>query len=117
MNEHDRVVRASVFKLFVAGSQQVTPSEIANSTGMAIDAIVQSLNRLAHAHRLVLGDDRERVVMAHPFSGAPTGYRAEIGERSHVPAFCACRVPWRSLWAVRGISPLRRSFPRRRRGW
>jgi hypothetical protein len=82
MNEHDRVVRASVFELFVAGAQQVTASEIANSTGMAIDAIVQSLNRLAHAHRLVLEDDRERVVMAHPFSGAPTGYRAEIGERS-----------------------------------
>jgi hypothetical protein len=82
MNEHDRVVRASVFELFVAGSQQVTGSEIADSTGMAFDAIVQSLNRLAHAHRLVLGDDRERVVMAHPFSGVPTGYRAEIGERS-----------------------------------
>jgi hypothetical protein len=82
MNEHDRVVRASVFKLFVAGSQQVTPSEITHSTGMGVDAIAISLNRLAYAHRLVLGDDRERVVMAHPFSGVPTGYRAEIGERS-----------------------------------
>jgi hypothetical protein len=82
MNEHDRVVRASAFKLFLDGSQQVTPSKIADSTGMDVDSIVRSLNRLAHAHRLVLSDDRERVVMAHPFSGVPTGYRAEIGERS-----------------------------------
>jgi hypothetical protein len=82
MNDHDRIVRASVFTLFVTGSQQVTPSEIADSTGLAVNAITRSLNRLADDHRLVLGDDHQRVVMAHPFSGVPTGYRAEIGERS-----------------------------------
>ena len=82
MSAVDQVVRASVFRLLVAGSREVTPSEVADSTGMAVDAVTRSLGRLADAHRLVLGDDRERVVMAHPFSAVPTGYRAEVDERS-----------------------------------
>lgn len=82
MNAVDRVVRASVFGLLVAGSRDVTPSEIADSTGLAVDAVAESLGRLSDEHRLVLAGDRERVVMAHPFSAVPTGYRAEIGQRS-----------------------------------
>jgi hypothetical protein len=82
MNEVDRVVRASVFRLLVAGSREVTPSEVAASTGVTVGSVTRSFGRLADAHRLVLGDDRGRVVMAHPFSAVPTGYRAEVGERS-----------------------------------
>lgn len=82
MNSFDRVVRASVFGVLVAGSREVTSSEIAVSTGFTVDAVAESLGRLADEHLLVLAGDGERVEMAHPFSGVPTGYRAEIGERS-----------------------------------
>jgi hypothetical protein len=88
MNAIDRVVRASVFRLLVGGSRDVTPSEIAASTGFAIDAVAESFGRLSDEHRLVLAGDGERVVMAHPFAAVPTGYRAEIGERSWL-ANCA----------------------------
>lgn len=82
MNAVDQVVRASVFRLLVAGSQEVTASEVADSTGVAVNEVTGSLGRLADAHRLVLGAGRQRVVMAHPFSSVQTGYRAEVGERS-----------------------------------
>lgn len=82
MNAVDRVVRASVFGLLVGGSRDVMPSEIAASTGLSVDVVVESLARLSDEHRLVLAGDGERVVMAHPFSAVPTRYRAEIGTRS-----------------------------------
>ena len=88
MNEVDRVVRSSVFGSLVGGSHDVTPSEIALSTGLAVDAVAESFGRLSDEHRLVLASDSERVVMAHPFSAVPTGYRAEIGERAWL-ANCA----------------------------
>ena len=88
MNSVDRVVRSSVFGLLVGGSRDVTPSEIAVSTGLAVDAVAESFGRLSDEHRLVMSSDGERVVMAHPFSAVPTGYRVEIGERSWL-ANCA----------------------------
>ena len=88
MNAVDRVVRSSVFESLVGGSHDVTPSEIAVSTGLAVAAVAESFGRLADEHRLVLSSDGERVAMAHPFSAVPTGYRAEIGERSWL-ANCA----------------------------
>ena len=88
MNAVDRVVRSSVFGSLVGGSRDVTPSEIAVSTGLAVAAVAESFSRLSDEHRLVLSSDGERVVMAHPFSAVPTGYRAEIGERSWL-ANCA----------------------------
>ena len=81
MNATDRLVRASVFELLVAGSQDVTLADLSVSTGLPRRAVAESLVRLADEHRLVLSVERDRVVMAHPFSTVPTGYRAEIGDR------------------------------------
>jgi hypothetical protein len=81
MNEIDRVVRAGVFELLVAGSHHVTPAEVSVSTALPEGVIVESFGRLADEHRVVLSGDRNQVVMAHPFSARSTEYRAEIGDR------------------------------------
>ena len=81
MNTVDRAVRTAVFELLVTGSKDPTPSELAVTTGLAVDAVAASLNRLSVEHRLVLSVDRDRVVMAHPFSSVPTDYQSQIGDR------------------------------------
>ena len=81
MNTVDRVVRVAVFELLVTGSQDPTPSQLATATGLTVDAVAESLNRLSVEHRLVLSPEGDRVVMAHPFSGIPTDYQSQIGER------------------------------------
>ena len=81
MNTVDRAVRTAVFELLVTGSKDPTPSALAVTTGLAIDAVAASLNRLSVEHRLVLSADGDRVVMAHPFSGVPTDYQSQIGDR------------------------------------
>jgi hypothetical protein len=80
MNDVDRVVRASVFELLVAGSLVLTPSELAVTTGLTIDTVAESLVRLSVEHRLVLSAEGDRVVMAHPFSSIPTNYQSQIGD-------------------------------------
>ena len=82
MNEVDRVVRACVFELLVAGFSNSTPGELAVATGFTVDAVTDSLNRLSVEHRLVLSAEGDHVVMAHPFSGIPTSYRSQIGDRA-----------------------------------
>lgn len=82
MNEVDRVVRASVFELLVAGSLDPTPRDLAATTGLTIDAVAGSLARLSAEHRLVLSAEGDRVVMAHPFSSIPTNYQSQIGDRT-----------------------------------
>lgn len=47
-----------------------------------------SLESLETQHRIALLPDTHRVLMAHPFSGLDTGYRAHIDERSWL-ANCA----------------------------
>ena len=80
MNKVDRVVRASVFELLVAGSLDLTSSELAIATGLTVDAVAGSLARLSVEHRLVLSAEGDRVAMAHPFSSVPTNYRSQIGD-------------------------------------
>jgi hypothetical protein len=81
MNTVDRVVRAAVFELLATGSRDPTPSELAIATGLTVDAVAGSLNRLSVEHRLVLSADGDRVVMAHPFSSVSTDYQSQIGDR------------------------------------
>ena len=82
MNAVDRVVRAAVFRLFVAGIEGPTTAELSQELGLDTGPVTDSLHRLADEHRLVLSAEGNRVVMAHPFSGVPTDYESQIGERS-----------------------------------
>ena len=82
MNAVDRVVRAAVFRLFVAGIEGPTTAEVSEELGLDSGVVTESLQRLEGEHRLVLSTEGDRVVMAHPFSGVPTDYESQIGERS-----------------------------------
>jgi hypothetical protein len=82
MGAVDRVVRAAVFRLFIAGVDGPTRDDLAEETGLEADEVARSLLRLADEHRLTLSTARDRVVMAHPFSGVSTDYRSRIGTRT-----------------------------------
>lgn len=73
MNATDRLVRASVFELLVAGSQDVTLADLSASTGLPRRAVAESLVRLADEHRLVLSVERYPSV-----SGVRPHSRADI---------------------------------------
>jgi hypothetical protein len=88
MNTADRSVRATIFELLVQGAQEVTSADVADSSGHQRESVGQSFGRLADEHRIVLSDDRDQVVMAHPFSTLNTGYKAQIGGKSWL-ANCA----------------------------
>ena len=82
MEPVDRSVRAAVFRLFVAGIASPSVDDVARELGADVAAVNVSFGRLAAQHRLVLTEDTGRVLMAHPFSGAPTDYQATIGSRT-----------------------------------
>lgn len=81
MRKVDRLVRSAVFDVLVGGSANPTPSDVAAKTGLAVDVVGESLRRLCTEHRLVLSAQGDRVVMAHPFSGVPTDYQSQIGDK------------------------------------
>ena len=81
MAEADRLVRSTVLELLIAGRAGPTPAEVAAETGLDLVDVGDSFRRLAEQHRLVLTAAGDRVLMAHPFSGVPTGYQSRSGER------------------------------------
>jgi len=82
VNDVDRTVRAAIYRLLVSGEPGPTTLHVAGRTGLEPGATAEAFHRLAAEHRLVLVPGEDRVAMAHPFSGVPTGYRAMIGERT-----------------------------------
>ncbi len=82
MTEADGAVRAAVYDHFVEFGTAPTNTTLASATGMDRRAVEGSLSGLAENHRLVLAPRGRSVVMAHPFSGVRTGYRARIGDRT-----------------------------------
>ncbi len=73
-------VRAATYACFVEG-EPPSATAIAARSGLPIDEVTRALGALADEHRLALADDGS-VLMAHPFSAVPTGYTAEVGERT-----------------------------------
>jgi hypothetical protein len=82
MTPFDRQVRAQIYRLFRRGTTVVDEAVIAGSRGWPTDDVEDSLDRLAETHLVKLAEGDRRVEMAHPFSGAGTGYRSVVGERS-----------------------------------
>jgi hypothetical protein len=80
MTPFDRRVRSRVYALLAGGTMPVDVAAVARSGGWNPGEVHKSLSRLADDHRLTVKGDR--VWMAHPFSGVPSGYRAVIGDRS-----------------------------------
>ena len=82
MTAFDRQVRAQIYRLFSDGMTVVDAAAMAESRGWVAEEVEASLGRLAEAHLIKLAEGSHRVEMAHPFSGANTGYRTVVGDRS-----------------------------------
>lgn len=82
MTKFDRQVRAQVYRLLVSGTGLVDAGVVSESRGWDVGEVEASLRRLHADHRLLVDLDSSRVLMAHPFSGVETAFRARIGDRS-----------------------------------
>lgn len=78
MKQVDRLVRAAVYELFVAGARHVDSAVLAEHLQISQSDVSDSLDSLVDEHRLVLSDEGH-VQMAHPFSGVDTGHTATVG--------------------------------------
>lgn len=82
MTPLDREVRAAIYGLLADGSTDVGVGLVAERGGWGVDEVALSFSNLSREHRVVLTPASDRIRMAHPFSGVPTPYTAEIGGRS-----------------------------------
>lgn len=80
-------VRTHVFRWLRDRASMPSPPAIAAGLGESPDRVNRALAALAAAHVLVLDPDGS-VLMAHPFAGAPTGFRVETPRGSY-EANCA----------------------------
>ncbi|HWH45054.1 MAG TPA: organomercurial lyase [Thermoleophilaceae bacterium] len=74
-------IRRRTYELFVEYGRAPAPAEVANAEGLAEEAVVAAWRALHDAHALVL-DETGAILMANPFSAAPTAFRVEAGGRS-----------------------------------
>jgi hypothetical protein len=74
-------VRLAVYRSFVTTGRAPTVDDLAAGLGAAGPAVRAALAALHVARHLVLDGDRERIVMAHPFSAVPLGFSA-MGART-----------------------------------
>jgi hypothetical protein len=72
-SEIDEAVRLDVYRGYAASGRVPDNTELAESHGVDVAAIQDSLGRLAASRHVVL-DERGTVVMAHPFASIPLGF-------------------------------------------
>jgi hypothetical protein len=75
----DLDVRYYIYATFAQTSHPPTSQEIANHFKRSNAEIEASLERLASAHHIALAPGSYSIWMAHPFSGLPTNFIAEVG--------------------------------------
>ena len=81
MSPEDVRLRNETYRLFVALGRAPAPDEIAAATGLTPREVHDGLQRLHHAHALVLNAEGSEIRMANPFSAVPTAYRVQAGAR------------------------------------
>ena len=80
MDERQRSLRNTTYRLFVEFGRAPTPAEVAAAEGSTVDVVQTAWRRLHDEHALVLHDGGE-LRMANPFSAIPTAYRVHAGGR------------------------------------
>ncbi len=89
----DQQVRWQVYDSTMRSGLPPSVAQVAAETGLAVDAVRESFERLATARILVLQEDEE-ILMANPFSAVPTPFHVKAGE---VEAYGNC------IWDALGI--------------
>jgi hypothetical protein len=74
----DRDVRHFIYTNFVQTSRPPSTLETAAHFKISIAAVEMAYERLADAHHIALAPGTQSIWMAHPFSGLPTNFVAEV---------------------------------------
>ncbi len=77
-NVEDSDVRHFIYATFAGSARPPTTAETARHFDMSIAAVEGAYERLAKAHHIALAPGSHLVWMAHPFSGLPTNYVADV---------------------------------------
>jgi hypothetical protein len=79
----DLDVRHLIYTTFAGTSRAPTTLETAEHFNISIAEVESAYERLANAHHIALAPGSHGVWMAHPFSGLPTNYVAEVNNRRY----------------------------------
>jgi len=74
----DLDIRHFIYTTFAGTSRPPTTHETAGHFGIPIAAVEAAYERLATAHHIALAPGSHAIWMAHPFSGLPTNFVAEV---------------------------------------
>jgi len=74
----DRDVRHFIYANFAQTSRPPSTLETAAHFKISIAAVEKAYERLAEAHHIALAPGTHSIWMAHPFSGLPTNFVAEV---------------------------------------
>jgi hypothetical protein len=83
MDITDQDVRHCVYTTFAGTSRPPTTLECAEHLGIPVADAESAYERLANAHHIALAPGSHSIWMAHPFSGLPTNYVAQVGPRRY----------------------------------
>ena len=79
----DWAVRNAVYATILERTVPPTADETAATLGVSPDDVRSAYERLNSRHALFLTPGSHDVRMAHPFSGVPTAFRVEVGDRTY----------------------------------
>ena len=79
----DWTVRNAVYATILERTVPPTADETATALGVSPDDVRSAYERLNSRHALFLTPGSHDVRMAHPFSGVPTAFRVEAGDRTY----------------------------------
>lgn len=79
----DRDVRHFIYTCFADTSRPPTTAQTAERFGISIAAAEAAYERLAAAHHIALAPGSHSIWMAHPFSGLPTNFIADVGSKRY----------------------------------
>ena len=80
---HDLDVRHFIYATFARKSCPPTTLETADHFSTSIAEVEAAYERLAKAHHIALAPGSHAIWMAHPFSGLPTNYVAEVEHKRY----------------------------------
>ncbi len=79
----DPDIRHFVYTTFAGTTRPPTTAETADHFNIPIAAAEGAFERLADAHQIALAPGSHLIWMAHPFSGLPTNYAAEVKNKRY----------------------------------
>ena len=83
MQYSDNEIRHFIYQTFVDTTRPPTTFETADHFQISIAAVENAYERLAFAHQIALAPGTHSIWMAHPFSGLPTNYAAEVENKRY----------------------------------